>query len=84
VPPDTTEIRIPPDLWDQDLDGVLVTWLYESGDEIAAGAVLAQIMVEKVQIDLTAPAAGVLQIETGEESPVHKGQRVGFLSRRDK
>jgi pyruvate/2-oxoglutarate dehydrogenase complex dihydrolipoamide acyltransferase (E2) component len=73
------ELRIPEDLWEQDLDGTLVTWLYESGDEIAAGAVVAQLMVEKIQVDLTAPVGGKLHIELPQESIVRKGQRVALL-----
>jgi pyruvate/2-oxoglutarate dehydrogenase complex dihydrolipoamide acyltransferase (E2) component len=75
-----TEIRIADDLWDQALDGTLVTWLYDSGDAVPIGAVVAQIMVEKIQIDLITPAAGVLHIEVAQESLVRKGQRVACLS----
>lgn len=73
------EIRIPDDIWDGDPEGTLVSWLYESGDRVPADSVIAQLMVEKVQLDLVTPAAGVLRIEVPPETAVRRGQVVGFI-----
>ena len=73
------EIRIPDHIWDGEPEGTLVTWLYESGDRVPADAVIAQLMVEKAQLDLVTPAAGVLRIEVPQESVVRQGQVVGFI-----
>lgn len=73
------EVRVPQDFWDEDIDGVIVTWLYDAGDYVRAGSAIAQIMVEKVQFDLVAPVAGLLQIEVAQESPVRKGDLVARI-----
>jgi pyruvate/2-oxoglutarate dehydrogenase complex dihydrolipoamide acyltransferase (E2) component len=73
------EIRIPEAIWEGDPEGTLVTWLYEPGDTVPAGAVIAQLMVEKAQVDLVTPAAGVLRIEVPDETAVRRGQVVGYI-----
>jgi pyruvate dehydrogenase E2 component (dihydrolipoamide acetyltransferase) len=45
----------------QDLEtGVVRTWLKSEGDSVAKGEAVVQIETEKVNLDVEAPAAGVL------------------------
>ena len=74
-----TDIRIPEDLWNDDDEGVISSWLYQNGDPVQQGAVVAQILLDKAQMDLISPASGVLRIVTPEEIPVRKGQIVAHL-----
>lgn len=56
------DIKIDPDLWREDQEGVLVTWLFSPGARVEAGAVVAEVMLEKVEMEVTAPASGALNI----------------------
>jgi len=41
-------------------EATFVTWLKAVGDEVKEGDALAEIMTDKVNIDVVAPATGVL------------------------
>jgi len=75
-----TEVKIPDDLWDDDGEGAISAWLYEDGDRVEAGTVIAEVMNEKVASELLAPAAGALAIVTAAEEPVRKGQVVARIT----
>lgn len=75
-----TEIRVPDDLWEEDIEGVLLSWLLDAGDEVEAGDAVAEIMVEKVQYELMASAAGVLKPLKEIDDPVAKGDVIAELS----
>lgn len=75
-----TPILIPATLWDDDSPGVISTWLFEDGDTVTEGAVVAELMNEKVSFEITAPAAGRLSIEVPAEAEVALGQRIGAVT----
>lgn len=70
-------ITVPTDLWDDDSPGVITTWLFEDGDQVTEGAIVAEVMNEKVTFDIAAPAAGTLVIEAAAESEVLQGGTIG-------
>jgi len=74
-----TEVRIPDDLWDDDSEGAISAWLYGDGDRVEAGAVIAEVMNEKVASELLAPVSGALAILAAAETPVRKGQLVARI-----
>ncbi len=41
-------------------EATIVTWLKAVGDTVSTGEVIAEVMTDKVNIDVEAPAAGVL------------------------
>ena len=41
------EVIIPNDMWEEDLEGVIVTWIYKTGATVSEGDVLCEVMVEK-------------------------------------
>jgi pyruvate/2-oxoglutarate dehydrogenase complex dihydrolipoamide acyltransferase (E2) component len=54
--------------------GAVGTWLVGEGDEVKAGAVIAEIVTEKITYDLEAETAGVvLKILLAEEVEVPVG-----------
>jgi pyruvate/2-oxoglutarate dehydrogenase complex dihydrolipoamide acyltransferase (E2) component len=71
------DIIIPADLWDGDVQGIISAWLYTDGDLVPAGAVIAEVMVEKVSHDLVTPAMGNLTILVPAEQPLDRGAIVG-------
>jgi len=75
-----TEVRVPNDLWDDDSEGAISAWLYEDGDRVEGGAIIAEVMNEKVAFELHAPVSGVLAILSPAEEAVRKGQVVARIA----
>jgi len=74
-----TDVPIPADLWSADDVAAISAWLYDDGDSVQAGAVIAEIMVEKSSYELIAPATGKLQIVVPAEAVVTQGQVAGRI-----
>jgi len=74
-----TEIRIAEDQWDEDLEGNLLTWLYDEGTEVSQGDVIVEIMVEKLQVEIEAPASGILRHGKAEGDLVNRGDVIGSV-----
>lgn len=72
-----TDIIVPADMWEEDVEGVIVSWLYNDGAQIEEGKPVAEVMVEKIQSDVLAPASGTLSIVEPADTVVKKGQVIG-------
>ena len=58
------DVRLDPLRWEGLLSGddaLLENWLVEEGDQVDAGQVLAKASIEREQIDVAAPQAGVVE-----------------------
>ncbi len=77
-----TEVRVPEGLWDaaKTPEAVIVNWYYADGAVVEAGVTLVEIMVEKTQFEIVAPAAGTLQILAAPETVVTPGPVIGRLA----
>ncbi len=77
-----TEVRVPEGLWDaaKTPEAVIVNWYYLDGAAVEAGVTLVEIMVEKTQFEIVAPAAGTLQILAAPETVVTPGTVIGRLA----
>lgn len=73
-----TDIVIADNLWDEGA-AAISAWLYADGDSVAAGAIVAELMVEKSTTEVIAPASGTLRILVAAEEPVAKGQVVARI-----
>jgi pyruvate/2-oxoglutarate dehydrogenase complex dihydrolipoamide acyltransferase (E2) component len=73
------DIRVPEDLWLDDRQGVIVSWLYQDGARVEAGKLITELMVEKAQLELFAPASGRLKILCEPEAVVDRGQVIGSI-----
>ncbi|WP_417318898.1 lipoyl domain-containing protein [Emcibacter sp.] len=73
------DIIIPEDLWEEDVEGTLLAWLYDEGASVAEGEAIVEIMTEKVQHEICAPAAGKLVRKVEEETLVNKGDVIGRI-----
>jgi pyruvate/2-oxoglutarate dehydrogenase complex dihydrolipoamide acyltransferase (E2) component len=74
-----TEIRVPLDLWEDDREGVVVSWLYRDGALVEAGKVVTEVAVEKAQMEIVAGARGRLKILCPAESIIVRGQVIGTI-----
>ncbi|UVJ46372.1 lipoyl domain-containing protein [Pseudomonas sp. LS1212] len=73
----TTPIVIANDLWEGDAEAVITSWLVSDGAEVAQGDLVAEIMSEKAQFEIEAPASGVLKILEEEDAVITKGVTIG-------
>lgn len=76
-----TEVKVPQDLWrDDSMEAVITNWLASDGASVHKGALIAEIMVEKSQFEITAPADGVLTIVKQVDDIVRKGDVIGEIT----
>jgi pyruvate/2-oxoglutarate dehydrogenase complex dihydrolipoamide acyltransferase (E2) component len=76
----STPVIIPADLWDEDdKTGSIVLWLYKDGSPVKEGDLIAEVLVEKVTLELLAPATGTLRIRVEPEVVVNKGDEVAVI-----
>lgn len=73
------DIIIPDDLWEEDTEAVITSWLSSTGASVDEGDLIAEIMTEKVQHDITAPASGTLTITKEVDEIVRKGDVIGTV-----
>lgn len=65
-----------------DAEGVLATWFVSDGAAVAADQLLAEVQVDKVTAEVTAPAAGVVHLLVKEEDPVRQGVPIARIEQR--
>ena len=54
-------------------EGVVSTWFVRDGDTVAADQLLAEVQVDKVALEVPAPAAGTVRLLVPEEAVVKQG-----------
>ena len=59
--------------------GVLATWFVRDGERVAADQLLAEVQVDKVSVEVPAPAAGVIHLLVDEEAEVRQGTPIAHI-----
>ena len=75
----SVEIRFPVVSTTPAATGVVATWFSRDGETVVPGQVIAELMVDKVSIDLEAPQGGVLRTLVPEEAEVAQGDRIALV-----
>lgn len=73
------DIVIPSDLWEEDTETVITNWFVSDGATVEKDVLVAEIMTEKVQFEITAPAGGSLKILAQVDDVVSKGAVIGSI-----
>ena len=61
-------------------EAVVITWFAREGREVSAGERLCEIQVEKVDVDVHAPAAGTLaEIASEEDDEFERGDALAWI-----
>jgi len=60
-------------------EGVISNWFFADGAAVKAGQVIAEIMVEKVEMELFAPESGILRILMESQSIIVRGSKIGEI-----
>lgn len=71
-------------VWPEDAmdieEGVVATWFVREGSHVEAGATLCEIQIEKVSVDVPAPASGTLiEILVGEHGEFECGDALARI-----
>ena len=61
---------------DESTEGVLSTWFVRTGESVRAGQVIAEVMVDKVSVDVESPVDGVVTCLVEEEAAVPQGGEI--------
>ena len=59
-----TEIVLPEEFWkdiEPGTEALVEQWLAKEGEQVAAGQVVAKVVLVKAALDVTAPYAGILE-----------------------
>ena len=74
-----SDVRIPIDCWDDDSEGAVSAWFFDSGDVVETGDVLCEVMNEKVATEIEAACSGKLTIKIDAETAVKKGELIATI-----
>lgn len=73
------DITVPPELVDDNDEVVLLTWVYADGAIVEQGKLIAELMIAKAQLELSAPASGRLRILAPVDSVIRKGEVIATI-----
>ncbi|MGV9008357.1 2-oxoglutarate dehydrogenase complex dihydrolipoyllysine-residue succinyltransferase [Brevundimonas sp.] len=76
---DTLPIAVPT-MGESVAEGSIGTWLKKSGDTVKKDELLVEIETDKVAVEVSSPADGVLTISVDNGSTVTPGQQIGSIS----
>jgi pyruvate/2-oxoglutarate dehydrogenase complex dihydrolipoamide acyltransferase (E2) component len=62
-----------------DAEGVLATWFVTEGSTVVTGQLLAEVQVDKVAAEVSAPVAGVVHLLVAEEAVVRQGAPIARI-----
>jgi pyruvate/2-oxoglutarate dehydrogenase complex dihydrolipoamide acyltransferase (E2) component len=63
-----------------DKEGIVATWFVAEGETVAAGQLLAEVQMDKVSVEVSAPAGGVVHLAVAEQVPLRQGQVIATVS----
>jgi pyruvate/2-oxoglutarate dehydrogenase complex dihydrolipoamide acyltransferase (E2) component len=73
------EVKVPEEIIEPGAEGVISVWLFRSGESVAQGDVLAEVMNAKAATQLAAPASGRLTILVAPEVAIRCGDVVARI-----
>jgi pyruvate/2-oxoglutarate dehydrogenase complex dihydrolipoamide acyltransferase (E2) component len=56
-----------------DAEGVVATWFVDDGSTVTDGQLIAEVAVDKVDVEVVAPRAGTVRILVGEGEAARQG-----------
>jgi len=64
---------------DENAEGVVATWFVKTGERVKAHQVIAEVMVDKVSVDVEAPVDGIVTLLVEEEAAVKQGTPIARI-----
>ncbi|TWP38167.1 lipoyl domain-containing protein [Leekyejoonella antrihumi] len=62
-----------------DAVGVVATWYVAEGEQVVADQLLAEVQLDKVDVEVPAPCAGTVHLTTGEGTEVAQGTIIATI-----
>lgn len=62
-----------------DAEGVLATWFVADGEHVREDQLIAEVQVDKVSAEVTAPVAGTIHLLVGEDEAVVQGAPIARI-----
>ncbi len=59
--------------------GVLATWYVKDGETVGDGQLVAEVQMDKVDMDVTAPVAGTIRLSAAEGEEVTQGRTIAVI-----
>jgi len=59
--------------------GVLATWYVHEGETVAVGQLIAEVQMDKVDMEVTAPSGGVIRLAVTEGAEVAQGTAIAVI-----
>ena len=75
-----TDVRLPQLSETTDAEGTLATWFAEDGDHVDEGQLIAEVAVDKVDAEVTAPAAGTAEHRADEGDVIKQGSVIAVIT----
>lgn len=75
-----TEVRFPQLSETTDAEGTVATWFAEDGDHVDEGQLIAEVAVDKVDAEVTAPAAGTVEHQADEGDVIKQGSVIAVIT----
>lgn len=60
-------------------EGVVATWFVAEGEQVAEGDLLAEVAVDKVSVEIPAPAAGTVRVLVAEGQTARQGAVIAHI-----
>jgi pyruvate/2-oxoglutarate dehydrogenase complex dihydrolipoamide acyltransferase (E2) component len=60
-------------------EGVVATWFVADGEQVAADQLLAEVQVDKVSLEVPAPAAGTVHLLVEQDTAVRQGMVIARI-----
>lgn len=65
---------------DPDAEGVVSTWFVADGDEVQEGDLIAEVAVDKADMEIVAPQSGTVAILVTEDQAVTQNSPIATIS----
>lgn len=65
---------------DPDAEGVVSTWFVAEGDHVEEGDLIAEVAVDKVDMEIVAPRAGIIALLVAEDQGVKQDAPIATIS----
>jgi pyruvate/2-oxoglutarate dehydrogenase complex dihydrolipoamide acyltransferase (E2) component len=65
---------------DPEAEGVVSTWFVADGDEVAEGDLIAEVAVDKADMEIVAPQTGTIKLLVAEDQAVTQNNPIATIS----
>lgn len=72
-------VTLPEDYFGDGVQVAVALWYFADGETVRAGDVIAEVMSDKVQVEVEAPCSGILRVLKAAEVSVAPGEALAHI-----